>query len=357
MILLVGVLLIGRCDFLVVLVVNSHGFKLGRRRGRLIISYADGSKKEVPISRISVIVISARGSLSTDVIRELSQNNIPIIFAGNFSPYAVLHPYFMHATVVTRREQMRALSDYRGFQLAKSFCFAATINKVQVLRYFAKSRERIDSDLSMMLRDAAARIEDLARKIRNLEGSLVQLRLSMMGLEGEGARIYYDMLRYLVPPELGFKGRERRPPRDPVNSVLSYGYTILNSIILLSIAKTGLEPFAGFLHVDRSGKPSLILDLSEEFRQPIVDVLAISLFSKKRLKLEHFSYGDNGMCLLNDAGKEIFYEAFNKRLLSRAYPGDKNYTFENAIMRQARNIARFLIGKIPSYDPFIWRWS
>ena len=342
---------------MVVLVVNSHGFKLKKRGGRLIVAYSDGSKKEVAISKLSVVVICARGSLSTDVIRELAECNVPIVFAGNFSPYAVLHPFFMHATVLTRREQMRAIDDDRGFHLAKAFCYATTMNKARVLYYFAKSRERTDEELASFLRGVARRIEELAGEIYGLRGKLSSLRMRMMSIEGEGARIYYDTIKYLVPSELGFHGRDRRPPRDPVNSLLSYGYTILNSIVLLSIAKTGLEPFAGFLHADRSGKPSLVLDIAEEFRQPIVDVVVISLFSKRRLSLDDFDYDDAGYYYLNKEGRVKFFDAFNKRLQMRAFPDGKGISFEAAIMRQAREVARFVLGRVPGYKPFIWRWS
>ncbi len=341
---------------MVVLVVGSHGFRLKKRGGRLIVTYPDGSKYEVAVSKLSVVVISARGSLSTDVIRELAENNIPVVFSGGFSPYAVLHPFFMHATVLTRREQMRALDDDRGFHLAKAFCYATTLNKARVLRYFARSRERSDEDLALFLRDVAGRIEGFAEEINGLSGRLSSVRMRMMGIEGEAAKIYYDALKYLFPSDLGFHGRERRPPRDPVNSLLSYGYTILNSIVLLSIAKAGLEPFAGFLHTDRSGKPSLVLDISEEFRQPIVDVVVVSLFSRKRLSMSDFECTDEGYYYLSREGKSVFFDAFNKRLQAKAFP-DGKVSFEAAIMRQVRDVARFVLGRISSYRPFIWRWG
>ena len=338
---------------MVVLSINRHGFKLFRRGRRLVVVFSDGEKREVAISKLSVVVISARGSISVDVIRELANNNIPIVFAGGFSPYAVLHPFFMHATVLTRREQMASLFDYRGFYLARAFCFATTMNKARVLKYFSKSRRRTDPDVADFLDDSASRIEEIAGEINGLEGDLALLRFKMMGLEGEAAKIYYNALKYLLPTELGFNGREKRPPRDPVNSLLSYGYTILNSLVMLAIAKTGLEPFAGFLHTDRSGKPSLVLDLSEEFRQPIIDVVVVSLFSKRVLTGDDFFIGDGGFWMLCDEGRVKFFEAFNRRLKSNSCVGGRS--FEAAIMRQARKIARFILRRDPVYEPFIWR--
>lgn len=340
-----------------ILVIDSPGFSLGKKSVRIVVRYRDGSKQEVPIVDLDLVVVSARGSISTDAIRLLSLNNIPVIFAGRFSPYATTHPFFMHATVITRREQMRALYDERGAYLARMFCYATTMNKVRVLQYFAKSRS-YDSDLVGVLREHADRIRAYAEMIKNTSGSLDSIRMRIMGYEGEAASIYFDALRLLVPEDLGFGGRDKRPPRDPVNSVLSYGYTILNSICTLAISKCGLEPFAGFLHADRSGKHSLVLDLSEEFRQPFIDIMVVGLFSKKSLDFEHFDYRDDGTVYLNDRGKPIFFDAFNNRLKMRVKtPYGKQTTFRGAIMRQARNIVRFLLGIRNEYRPFIWRWS
>jgi len=341
----------------VTLFINSHGFTVSKRGGLLVVKFADGSKREIALSRLSLVVVSARGSFSTDVVRALALENVPIIFASHDYPYAVLHPLFMHATVVTRREQMRALGDERGYFLARAFSYATTLNKARVLRYFAKSRSRDDPDLAEYLRSVANRIEFIASEIHGFEGSLDDSRFKILGLEGEAARIYYDALRYLFPPDLGFKGREKRPPRDPVNSALSFGYTLLNSIVLLAILKVGLEPYAGFLHTDRSGKPSLVLDLSEEFRQPVVDVLVVSLFSKRVLGWGDFmGFDERGVLLLNEEGRNKYVSYFSNRLRGRVSSRDYS-SFESSIMRQARLVARYLLGRVKIYNPFIWRWG
>jgi len=338
-------------------VLDSPGFRLGRRSGRLVVRFRDGGKREVPIVNLDVVVVHSRGSISTEAIRLLCLNNIPVVFASRFSPYGTVHPFFMHGTVITRREQMLALGDGRGLFLARMFCYATTVNKARVLQYFAKSRS-YDGELSSFLRDVAGRISGIAGRILGVEGDLERVRLVLMGLEGEAASLYFDAFWRLVPEELGFRGRERRPPRDPVNALLSYGYTLLNALCTLAIAKCGLEPFAGFLHVDRSGKPSLVLDLSEEFRQPFIDVLVVSLFSRRMLTLDHFDFLDNGTVFLNKDGKAVFFDAFNDRLhmLVRS-PYGGSVSFRGAIMRQARYLVRYLLRMIPEYRPFIWRWS
>ena len=119
----------------------------------------------------------------------------------------------------------------------------------------------------------------------------------------------------------------------------------------------GLEPFAGYLHVDRSGRPSLVLDLSEEFRQPIIDVLVVSLFSKKALDINSFDILDDGRWAIKKEAKNVFFDGLRKRLQNQIRSSDGvETTFEQCILRQARNIVRYLLGRLPSYQPFIWKW-
>lgn len=335
-----------------ILVLDKAGFSLGRRGRGLVVRFRGGDKKFVSVVDLDEVVISANGSISTEAIRLLSSYGVPVVFSGRFSPYAVVHSFFAHGTVLVRRAQMEALGDGRGVLLAKAFVFGATKNKERVLRYFAKGRRDVSGDLL----DAADRIASVLDEIKGLEGDRIDsVRSRLMGLEGEAANIYYGAFRLLFNDELGFRGRERRPPRDPVNALLSFGYTILNSLCSLAIAKVGLEPFAGFLHVDRSGRPSLVLDLSEEFRQPIVDVVVVRLFSKRGLSADDFVCGDDG-CFLGGDGKKVFFEEFNSRLGKMVSWAGSRRSFRGAIMFQARQVVRFLLGIIPRYRPFVWRW-
>ncbi|MGQ4894218.1 MAG: CRISPR-associated endonuclease Cas1 [Candidatus Njordarchaeia archaeon] len=340
-----------------IFIVDSHGFKLGKKGQRIVVNWNDGRREEISVKKLSIVVISGSGSVSTQAMQLLADNNIPVVFTSRNSPYATMHPFFMHGTVLTRREQMRSLDDHRGLHLAKAFVYSAIMNKVRTLRYFIKSRVRTDPLIKDDIEEFSKKIEEITNKLIELDGNLQFLRSTIMGLEGESANLYYRALSLLLPDELGFKGRDRRPPKDPVNSVLSYGYTVLTSIVLLAIAKVGLEPFAGYLHVDRSGRPSLILDLSEEFRQPIIDVLVVSLFSKRSLDIESFDILDDGRWAIKKESKGIFFDGLRKRLQMNIRSADGvETTFERCILRQARNIVRYLLGRIPIYKPFIWKW-
>ena len=203
-----------------------------------------------------------------------------------------------------------------------------------------------------------------------------------MGLEGEGASAYFGAIRTLLPSWAGFDGRNRRPPRDPFNACLSYGYAVLEGTILTAIGAAGLEPFAGFLHSDRSGKPSLTLDLIEEFRQPVVDRVALRLFRLRQLREEHFDQ-QPGRVLFTEKGKQVFVEEIYREIRHGAAistrpsrresksgagvpepPVPPNFgtdivnpgSFYRAAIGQARKIARFVLGQDATYEPYLWKW-
>src|SRR5207247_8009798 len=158
-------------------------------------------------------------------------------------------------------------------------------NQEKLLRYFGKSRE---GERKTALESAATSLRSLRRKaLAAICGAPEEVRGEVMGLEGTGGRLYWKQIGNMLPDQLGFTGRSHQGATDAVNAALNYGYGILTSHVWGAVMNAGLEPFAGFLHVDRSGKPSLVLDLVEEFRQPVVDRAILSWLNKGgQLKLE-----------------------------------------------------------------------
>lgn len=336
-----------------IFIVDAMGYKVGKSGMKIVVSFSDGTRIERSVLTFSSLILGGSGSISLNALKLLADYNIPVVLTGSHGAFATFHPFFMHGTVIVRREQFLAYLDNRGVVLAKGFVLGALLNKVMVLRYFAKNR---NDSLAVLLLNHADSIERIADEVRNIQGNRVDdIRLNLMGLEGEGSRLYYEALSRIIPKELGFESRNRRPPRDPVNAALSYGYIMLNSVVALTIAKVGLEPFAGFLHVDRSGKPSLVLDLSEEFRQSIIDIMIVSMFSRGWLNQNDFDFTGSSV-LLNKEGKRKFFEHFRKRLKHKVRVNGVNTTLEGAILRQAREIVRFLLGRSNNYESFVFRW-
>ncbi len=335
--------------------VSSHGTFIGKKGQTIKITCKGEKLQEIPVVKLSEIIVSASTSISSEAVKLLAENSVPVLFMGRGKPVALLHGFFMHGTVLTRREQITAYNDPRGTHLAKAFVDAGMTNKHRLLAYFANSRKRTDPTLADNLGIAIEEIKRVQEKLGEVEGLVTENRYQIMGLEAEATRIYYQALRMILPEEIHFARREKRPPRDPFNSALSLGYTILNSRVLAAVTACGLEPFAGYLHADRSGKPSLVLDLSEEFRQPLVDRTAISMFTQGTITTKDFEH-TGGRLLFSEDAKKKYIEALLNRLESGEKQDGGKAPIENLIFRQAREIARYLLGKSQSYTPYTFEW-
>jgi CRISPR-associated protein Cas1 len=203
--------------------------------------------------------------------------------------------------------------------------------------------------------------ERLANAIAEMEQAQTKLPAqadidAMMGVEGLAAKAYFAALGAMVRREFAFATRTRRPPRDPVNALLSFGYTLLLSELVGAVAALGMDPHVGYLHDLDYGRPSLALDLLEEFRQPVVDRLALSLVNRAVLRREHFEdRGDAGV-LLNDQGRTIFLEFYHRALDTQFVdrPSATRVTFRALLSRQAQRMRQAIMGEA-SYQPYTYR--
>jgi CRISPR-associated protein Cas1 len=177
----------------------------------------------------------------------------------------------------------------------------------------------------------------------------------LLGIEGSAARMYFKVYRCAFRPELGFSRRVRRPPKDPVNALLSLGYTFLGHAMMAALEVVGLDPYLGFFHSEKYGRPALALDLIEEFRAPIVDSLVLMLLNCNMIHTKNFSQSStSGEVRLNDKGMHIFLEKFSQKLdkplktreIGRAISYRKHFEV------QARKLAHLIDGTDTQYKPF-----
>jgi CRISPR-associated protein Cas1 len=306
---------------------------------------------ELPLFRISEIVVAASGvSLSTDLIEACCERGIRLSFltAGG-RPYAMLSSPMLTATVLTRREQMAAYGDRRGVEVAKAVVRGKLTNQANLLKYFGKYLKAADSEAFRQLSGVIAGIEAGRAEAERVTGERVDdVRATLMGVEGAAGRLYWTGVKLLLGDRVPFETREHRGAADPVNSALNYGYGILYTQVWGAIMNAGLEPFAGFLHVDRPGKPSLVLDLIEEFRQPIVDRAVIASVTKGA-KIEV----REGM--LTEESRRGVAAAVLERLEGEVGFRGQRYRVKSVIQIQARSLAGFLRGD-GAYRPFAFKW-
>jgi CRISPR-associated protein Cas1 len=268
------------------LLVSGFGLYIGKKAERVLVKKNGSTCAQVPFIRLQEIIIASRGvSFSSDLLEELCSRGIRVgCMTSSGKPLALITSPMLTATVETRRQQLASYNTVRGANFCRWIVAGKLHNQEKLLRYFAKSRE---GDSRTKLEYAAQSIRKLRRDALAVEGaSADEIRPSLMGLEGTGGRLYWRQIGSMLPNELGFDRRHHQGPPDAVNAALNYGYGVLYSHVWGAVMNAGLEPFAGFMHVDRSGKPSMVLDLVEEFRQPVVDRAILGWLNKGgKLKL------------------------------------------------------------------------
>jgi CRISPR-associated protein Cas1 len=330
------------------LLVSGFGLFLGKKGERVVVKKGKAVCAQVPFLRLQEVIVGSAGvSLSSDLVEDLCTRGIRLAFlSSSGKPYALVTSPMLTATVETRRAQLEAYTTQRGADLCRWIVAGKLRNQEKLLRYFAKSRE---GEPRQSLELAASAFRKLRQAAIAVEGDTTDaVRPALMGFEGTAGRLYWREIARMLPDDLGFSGREHQGPGDAVNAALNYGYGILYSHVWGAVMNAGLEPFAGFLHVDRSGKPSLVLDLVEEFRQPVVDRAVLTWLNKGgRLTIIKG--------LLDSASREAVASRVLLRLIATEMHRGKQHQVRSIVQMQARLAASAVRG-LRDYRPFTFRW-
>jgi CRISPR-associated protein Cas1 len=330
------------------LLVAGFGLYIGKKGERIVVRQGGKVCAQVPFMRAQEVIIASRGvSFSSDLLEELCARGIRVgCMTSSGRPVALITSPLLTATVETRRRQLAAIDTERGAEFCRWIVAGKLRNQEKLLRYFGKSRdgarrEELESTadvLRRLRRDALAVPGESPGAVRGI----------LMGLEGTGGRMYWQRIGDMLPETLGFEGRKHQGPPDAVNAALNYGYGILYSHVWGATMNAGLEPFAGFLHVDRSGKPSMVLDMVEEFRQPVVDRPILTWLDKG---------GRLGMSkgMLDGESKENVAARVLVRMNATERHRGKNHEVRSIIQMQARMAASAFRG-MREYRPFAFRW-
>lgn len=331
------------------LIVSDYGCFVGKKSERLTVMEKGKLVEEVPLRDLEQVTLSSMGiSFSTDALAACIEFGIPVNFlTSSGRPYAVITSPELNGTVLTRREQLKAYDDERGVHLAKCFVRGKINNQACLVKYFAKHRKT--DNVYGQLMDRAKAMELLRDQVNDIDAKSVdEIRGKLLSLEGRAAFEYWEALGNIAVGEL-FKGREHRGADDPLNVCLNYGYGVLYSQVWGAVILAGLEPFGGFLHVDKPGKPSLVLDMVEEFRAPCVDRPVIALLSRGwRPDLD-----EDGKMSLKSRRKVA--DAVLERLEGRERYRGQKHKLGGIILSQARRIAVYLRGE-GKYEEFRSTW-
>lgn len=341
------------------LIADQFGAHIGKYSERLKITKQKEVLAQAPLLHLESVTISSSGvSISAEAIRACVERGIPIHFlSGSGTPYAGLYSAGLAATVLTRRAQLEAFRDGRGVQLALAFVGGKIENQARLVKYAAKYRKETDAALHQELRWLAGEIIDHMEEVCTLDFVALRehyavddIRGSLLSIEGRAAQKYWRAIKALLPEALGWPGREGRGARDPFNSALNYGYGVLYSQVERALVLAGLDPYAGFIHTDRPGKPSLVYDLIEEFRAPVVDRTILGLVNKG------VALGQDERGYLDEATRRLLAERVLERLETSERYEQKRHPLRSIIQMQARHIATFVRGERERYDPFLAAW-
>ena len=333
------------------LILSGFGIYLGKKSERLQIKLQGKIAYEFPFFRISEVVVASKGvSFSSDLLKEFCERGIRLTFVESSGrPYAMLSSPVLTATVASRREQLLAYNDKRGLEFARLVVRGKIRNQRHLLLYCGKYLKTSAPERYAALTAIVPKLRALELQVRRVAGAAIEeRRAELMGLEGVAGRLYWDGVKAVVEGKAEFAGRLHQGASDPFNSLLNYGYGILYAHVWGAVVNAGLEPFAGYLHVDRPGKPSLVLDMVEEFRQPVVDRTVIAFTN-----LAQPVGMNDGM--LDEGTKRTLSQKILERLASREPFHGQQYQIRSIIQMQARSLVSFLRGK-GAYRPFSFRW-
>ena len=309
------------------------------------------SERTIPMCKLTSLTIAGGGiTISSDLVAALVERGINLSFVSRTgNPVAQVSAPGLNGTVQTRRAQLAAYQSSLGVELAVEFVRGKLRNQKHLLQYsgkylksnYAERYERLERKITSMVA--------LRRQVAGVVGnSLDAVRDLLMGYEGSGARLYWEGFAIVLEGRAEFPYRITRGATDPINAALNYGYGILYSQVSGAIVNAGLELYAGFLHVDRPGKPSLVLDMVEEFRAPVVDRAVLSIVNQG-IPLDSDHDG------LTKGGRRLVAERVLERLETRVPFEGKQWPLGKVIQLQSRHLAVAVRGE-RQYRSFASRW-
>ncbi len=341
------------------LIADQFGSHIGKYQGRLKVTKAKKVLAQAPLLHLETVTLASNGvSISADAIRACTEIGVPIHFlSGTGTPYASLYSAGLIGTVITRRAQLAAYPTLQAIDLAAAIAVGKIENQAALLKYAAKYRKTtapaLYDELRLLMlevRDHLGELDGWQQAAHYDNNSLDEMRGRLLSIEGRAAKTYWRGIGLLLPTDLNWPSRRGRSARDPFNSSLNYGYGILYSQIERALVLAGLDPYGGFVHVDRPGKPSLVLDFIEPFRTPVVDRTVLGMVNKG-MAIEQDERG-----FLTQKTRRRLAEKILGRLESKEKYNNKRMPLRVIIQQQARQLATYLRGERDSFEPFLARW-
>lgn len=337
------------------LYIATEGAWLRKEGENVVMEVEKEERARVPAHMLEGLVCFGRVSLSPQLLGYCMQQGIAVTHLSPNGKFLARVEGPVSGNVLLRRAQYRRSDDPDGCaRIVRNLLAGKIHNQRAVLARGWRDRGARIAD-AQAFQHALKRLKRIPQRLLD-EGDVDILR----GLEGEAAQAYFGVFDQLIAVDdlaLRFEGRNRRPPRDAFNAVLSLLYTLLTHDCRGALESVGLDPAVGFLHRDRPGRPSLALDLAEEFRPLLGDRIALSLINRRQLNAKDFRRMDNGAVLLTDDARKSLLVAYQERKreeVMHPFLGEKAPIGLLPYL-QAQLLARHLRGDLDAYPPFLWK--
>lgn len=285
------------------LFVNENKATIGIDENRCVVNYSDGMKKMVPIETLESITIMGHAQMTTQCVQECLKRGISVAYFSKGGSYFGRLQSTGHIKAGLQRKQCMLYDTEFAVELAKIIIRAKLKNQLVVLKRYEKSCNISNSEQSRMIHICREKIE----KCTTIP--------ELIGFEGQGAKAYFEGLSEVIKPEFKFHGRNKRPPKDEFNSMISLGYSILMNELYSKIEAKGLNPYFGFMHRDKEMHPTLASDMMEEWRAVIVDATVMSMINGHEIAKEDFVKDlDEPGCFISRDGIRKYISKLEKKL-------------------------------------------
>lgn len=320
----------------------------------IVVSHEEQQLGRIPFHNLEAICTFGYAGASPKLMHACAERNVALTFLSNSGRFLARVVGESKGNVLLRKTQYRlSESEAKSAKIARNFIFAKVANQKWIL-------ERMTRDYP--LRIDVPEFKRISQSLSNNLEKIIECEdLELLrGLEGQAANAYFgcfDQMLLQQKEDFFFKTRNRRPPTDNVNALLSLSYTLLANDVSAALENVGLDAYVGFLHRDRPGRASLALDMMEELRGVIADRFVIKLINKKMVVAADFVRKENGAVILTDEGRKKFIKAWQERKQdSLTHPFLKEKINWGLVPHaQALLFARFLRGDLEEYPPFLWK--
>lgn len=336
------------------LYISNPDYYLGIDGENIVVKQANEEVGRLPLHNLDGIVTMGYTGASPRLMGYCAEHNIAITFLSTSGRFLATVCGESRGNVVLRKEQYRISDDRsRSLKIAKNIISGKIYNSKWVL-------ERAVRDYSMRID-----VEKMKQQSRFLSNSIRKTRETedmdqLRGIEGEAAAVYFSVFDEMIlqqKDQFVFDRRNRRPPMDNVNALLSFTYTLLMSMCKSALETVGLDAYVGFMHTDRPGRASLALDMMEELRAVIADRFVLTLINKRMVSASGFYTKENGAVIMDDDTRKAVITAWQSKKQEIIEHPFLNEKIEWGMVPyvQALLLARYIRGDVDEYPPFLWK--